>query len=439
MKKIKTTIIILLVITLIVFICILILKDKMLQDENIPTLSDRTQDFINEMDIVSDYDIFFSIEKMIDKYLLKVASEDKEAAYSILDSEYKNKNNITKDNVLEKIPEIVKKSNNLIVRKMYGQTNMENAVYYTYCILEKDKIGDECYFALYKDTKNLTYSIAHIDKETFEREINYAKENLERKTIKENEYNLIVNEYSEEQERANRYFKNFIENAVYDAEYTYGLLDEEYKKERFPTIKDFEEYIASKEELYTAATTNKTHTDFDNMEDYVLYITKKQRLQLKGYQIRYEEDYTRYICIDSFNNYYVFYATSPLNYTVMLDTYTIDVQDFIDKYEAGTNEEKVGYNIQKIVEALNSSDYKYIYSKLSEDFKANYFGNYDEFEKYAKETFSIKNEVTYNKYTESENLSTYQITIKGQTKTVTKTIVMRLEEGTDFVFAFNVE
>jgi len=47
--------------------------------------------------------------------------------------------------------------------------------------------------------------------------------------------------------------------------------------------------------------------------------------------------------------------------------------------------------------------------------------------------------VTFNKYTETDNLSTYEITLKGQLKTVTKTIVMRLEEGTDFVMAFNVE
>ena len=42
-------------------------------------------------------------------------------------------------------------------------------------------------------------------------------------------------------------------------------------------------------------------------------------------------------------------------------------------------------------------------------------------------------------YTESKDLCTYQITLKGKNKTITKTIVMRLEEGTDFVMSFNVE
>lgn len=432
MKNLKKVIIILLVLIAIISVCILIIKKRAQKGDEWRMEVDESSDFINDMDIVNNNGTFFSVEKMLNNYIGKVASENNEATYSLLDDTYIKKNNILKENVLNQIPNNIKEIDNIRIRKMYGQTNMKNEVYYIECILEKDGKTEEGYFVLYKDVENMTYSISHIKE-------NYTKESLERKTIEKNEYNKVINEVLSEEEIANKYFKDFLENAVYDVEYTYSMLDEEYKNKRFPTLQDFKEYIEGKKDLYTAAVTQKGNDDFDNMEDYILYISKKQQLKLQSYQIRYKEDYTRYICKDSYNNYYIFNATKPLNYTVMLDTYTIDLPEFIEKYEAGTTEEKVGYNIQKLVEALNCTDYEYIYSKLSDDFKANYFKEYEDFEKYAKETFSIKNEVSFKRYTESENLSTYEITLKGINKTVTKTIVMKLEKGTDFVMAFNVE
>lgn len=438
MEKLKKVIIILLIIILIVFICILIVKKKLLEDDYKIFEPDTTQDFINEMALVNSHGTFFAVEEMLNDYLLKVTSKDSEAIYSMLDNEYIKENNITKSNVIHQIPNNIQSFNNMRIRKMYEQTNLKNGVYYVHCILQKEDSSEDIYFALYSDTENITYSIAHITKETFEKETKHMVGELKEKTIKKNQYNTLINYIPDEEEIANRYFTDFIENAVYDVEHAYDLLDEKYKEKRFPTLKDFEEYIQNKNSLYTAAVTKKTSNDFDNMEDYILYITNKQKLQLQSYQIRNQDEYTRYICIDNYKNYYVFYVTSPLNYKVMLDTYTIDMPEAITNYDKGTTEEKVGYNIEKIVNALNAEDYKYVYSKLADEFKSNYFKTYEDFEKYAKQTFSIKNEVTYSKYTESNNLSTYEIILKGKDKTVTKTIVMRLEEESDFVMSFNV-
>ena len=440
MKKMKKAIIILMIIAIIIFICILVLKKQQNKEyETIFTEEDNYQDFINAMDLVNNNGTFLSVEAMLDNYIKKVIIGDKEATYSLLDSTYIKQNNINKKEILNQIPEIIKNTDNIRIRKMYGQTNLENEEYYVYCLLEQDGIGEESYFVIYNDRQNGTYSISHITKETFKKEVENENKELARKEIEQNEYNKIIAKIPSESEIANKYFKDFIGNAVYYTEYTYNLLDEEYRKKRFPTLEDFKDYIKDKGDLYSGAVTKKTYDDFDNMEDYVLYISKKQRLQLESYQIRYEDDYTRYICMDNYNNYYVFNVTTPFNYTVMLDTYTIDLPEFNQKYEVATTEEKVGYNIEKIVNALNGEDYNYIYSKLADEFKANYFKTYEDFEKYAKETFDIKNEVIYNKYTESKELSTYQITLSGRSKTITKTIVMKLEEGTDFVMSFNVE
>lgn len=437
MKNLKRMIIILSVLAIIIFICILILNKNSQEWKTKLTDVDESDDFIKAMSIVNNNETFFSVEKMLEMYILRVASKDKEATYGILDDDYIKNNNITEENVLTKIPEIISENDNYRIRQMYGQTNLENEVYYIYCIFENNK-SENTYFALYNDKQNVTYSVEHITEETYNNEIKNTKKTLAKKTINSNDYNSSKSIFPSEQEIVNKYFKNYLENAVYDVEYTYSILDEEYKKERFPTIEEFKGYIENKKNLYVSAITSKTYEDFSSMDEYIEYITQKQKLKLQGYQIRYIDNYTRYVCIDSYNNYYVFVVTTPLNYTLMLDTYTVDLPEFTEKYSSSTTEEKAGYNIQKIVEALNTQDYNYVYSKLADDFKANYFKTYEDFEKYAKETFAIKNEVEFNKYTTSENLSTYEITLNGQGKTVTKTIIMRLDEGTNYVFAFDV-
>ena len=437
MKNLKKVIIILLILVAIISIVILILKKQ--EGESDMKEVNSSQDYINEMDRVSSNITFFSVEKMLNNYIMKAKIENSDAVYSLLDSKYIKQNNITKENVLEKTPENVKTANNIRIRQMYSQTNLENEVYYIDCMLEADGQGDESYFIVYNDRQNETYSVEQITMETFEREIKYTNEELENKSIEKNEYNHILSLYPSEQEIVDKMFYDFIGNAVYYPEYAYSLLDEDYRDKRFPTIQDFKEYIESRNDLYSGAVAKKTYDDFDSMDEYVLYISNKQKLQLQSYQIRYEDDCTRYIVMDNYNNYFIFSTTAPLTYTVKMDTYTIDMKEFIEKYEAGTKEEKVGYNIQKIVEALNCNDYKYVYEKLADEFKENYFKTYEDFEEYAKEKFEIKNTVTFNKYTESENISTYEITIQGKTKTITKTIVMQLGEEMDFVISFNVE
>lgn len=438
MKNLKRMIIILSVLAIIIFICILILNKNSQEWETKLTEVDESEDFIKSMSIVDNNETFFSVEKMLEMYILRVASKDKEATYGILDDDYIKNNNITEENVLTQIPEIISENDSYRIRQMYGQTNLENEVYYIYYIFENNNESENIYFALYNDKENVTYSVEPITEEMYNNETKNTERKLAKKTINSNDYNSSKSYFPTEQEIVNKYFQNYLENAVYDIEYTYSILDEEYKKERFPTIEEFKNYIETKKSLYVSAITNKTYEDFSNMDEYVEYITQKQKLKLQGYQIRYKENYTRYVCLDSYNNYYVFNVTTPLNYTLMLDTYTVDLPEFTEKYASSTTEEKAEYNIKKIVEAINTQDYNYIYGKLADDFKANYFKTYEDFEKYAKETFTIKNEVEFNKYTTSENLCTCEITLNGQGKTVTKTIIIRIDDGTNYVFAFNV-
>lgn len=327
----------------------------------------------------------------------------------------------------------------------YSQLSLGVKIYFVYgYIIEKDtKDMNDLNVGIKIDMKNSTFSVLpeeYLRKNECLNVTEGTNTHFKEETEIENKATNIFNyKYVNNEVYIEYLFDNYVTRCIYNQDLMYELLDKEYKKNRFPTIEDFKNYIDEKNNVYTAKITKKAYTDFNDMDEYIEYITNKQKLKINNYQITYEDDYTRYILQDSYNNYYVFYVTAPMEYSLMLDTYTLNLPEFIEKYNSGTTNEKVGYNIEKVIEALNCKDYKYIYNKLADEFKTNYFKTYEEFEEYAKETFSIKNEVTYNKYTESENLSTYEITIKDQLKTVTKTIVMKLKDGTDFIMSFNVE
>ena len=62
-----------------------------------------------------------------------------------------------------------------------------------------------------------------------------------------------------------------------------------------------------------------------------------------------------------------------MQFKVLLDTYTVDQQEFIKKYDSASDNEKAGYDINKFFDAINANDYTYAYNCLAESFKQNNF------------------------------------------------------------------
>ena len=120
---------------------------------------------------------------------------------------------------------------------------------------------------------------------------------------------------------------------------------------------------------------------------------------------------------------------------MMLDTYTIDLPEFIEKYEASNDNIKVALNIEKLKEAIKMGDYKYVYNRLDESFKLNNFKTLEEFEKFVKnEEFNAKDDkIEYKQYEKINGVHTYNITIKDKEVRV----IMKLEEERDFIFSFS--
>ena len=143
-----------------------------------------------------------------------------------------------------------------------------------------------------------------------------------------------------------------------------------------------------------------------------------------------------------------------MNYTVKFDTYTINTEEFNNKYDNGSEQLKVGMNLEKVFQALNRKDYDYIYGKLDSTFKQNNFKTLEDFEKFAKENFNDINKFEYGKFQEQSGVYIYEILISDAQEKVTddkeenneqtsedkiqKNFVVKLEDNREFKFAFNI-
>ena len=94
------------------------------------------------------------------------------------------------------------------------------------------------------------------------------------------------------------------------------------------------------------------------------------------------------------------------------------------------------------MDAINSYDYSYAYNCLSNGFKTNYFKTEQQFEEYIKTNFYKKNNVNYESLEEQSGLYKYKLKItnkENESESITKTFIVKLNDGTGFEMSFNVD
>lgn len=358
------------------------------------------------------------------KYIVDEKQDDnnKEALYSMLDDEYIKFNDINKDNILRKIPNF----NNATaeINKMYVvQKSANTAIYFVYGILN-DKINikhTNFSMAVKVDMLNKTFKLLLQD--YVDEKYNNIKvgENIEinvQNDIRNDTYNIFEYNVVLDDEYVKDVFDKLRNDFIYNPELVYDELESDYRSKRFSSIDVFKEYLK------------------DNS-------LKNIMMNIEKYQKNVYDDYTQYVCIDSNSNYYIFREDSVMNYKIILDTYTIDLPEFIEKYKSATDQVKVGMNIQKIIYAINSKDYKYVYDKLDKTFKKNKYNTLNIFENKMKQEFYDTNKVEYTKFTKEGNIYIYNLNVKNgeneNAKEKKLTIIMKLKENTDFEMSFNIE
>ena len=238
--------------------------------------------------------------------------------------------------------------------------------------------------------------------------------------VEKKSMNLIRYNSISEQTMCMRYLGNYIYKIKTDLKKAYEELDEEYREKRFKTYEEFAKYINEDYDILSNAT-------------------------LKEYQVSniVDNNVITYICKDQYGNYYIFKATAVMSYKVYLDNHTIDLPQFVTKYEQSKNENKVALNIEKIKDAINTKDYQYVYDKLDDTFKKNNYETVEILKKYLQENIYEVNKFDYSSVKEQSGLYVAKIIISDNGGNATSirnmNIVMQLKEGTDFVMSFSIE
>lgn len=160
-EKNKKIIAIVLVILVIIVLGINLFKDndKDKIDKSINLLEDRNR--------------FFEVSNSVDKFIKFVSSRDNDSVYKILNEEYLKNNNITKENVLNIVPNI---SGNYVfgATSMYEQqldkTTYKYYVkgYYYQETIDGNSSKTDYYVIVYFYTKSMTFSIEPYNGEMFE-------------------------------------------------------------------------------------------------------------------------------------------------------------------------------------------------------------------------------------------------------------------------------
>lgn len=382
----------------------------------------ETQEPIKELTEVQSRSLYYRVKGCINKYYtycnllyssdvsdIEETTNIAKVIYNMLDKEYISFKNISESNMLlqlEKVNDFV-----LYIDSMYF---IEDESFNDLCIVNgtlRDKETNNLtkFKVVVKlDYKNKTFSIIPNDYASqkysnimLEQKIDFGESRIEK-----NDNNAYTTRSLSEEDYVGDLFNDFKEKCMYDLNTLYERLDEEYKSIRLKSTSELEEYLKNR---------------YANINS----------LQLLGYSIERFDGYTQYTMVDSSFSQFIIREIATMKYTVILDTYTVDLPDFRNNYDYTNEQGKVALNLEKIQNALNNHDYKYVYDRLSDGFKNNNFKTYEAFEVYAKDNFYYKNKFEYKKFDkEGESYYTYEIKITdllGITdEVIDKTFVMLL-------------
>ena len=425
MKKIIAIVISIIIIITIVLV-ILLLAGK----NNIQNLNESLEGKSDEI-IISDTHIVeyannrtnsFATSRIAEEYINYVVGERKSELINIISNKYVQDDNITIDNIVDKVKDAnVQYSENyeVLINDMYvikESINLESyLVNLTYCNLDTNK-SYETKLMVQIDIQNLTFEVMPYK---YMQNLGYDKLKIgdscaiEHKQIEKNENNTYKMTPISKDSTAERYFNTFLKHLKYDTQKSYELLDAQYRQQKFGNVNEYIKYVN------------------DN---------KLKDITLKAYKVYNYTDYSQYVCIDNQDRYYIFNENGVMNFTTLLDTYTIDIPEFTKKYTDASDEEKVLLNIQRCFTAINDKDYKYVYNKLDNTFKANNFKTLADFQTYINTNFFEKNKISASNAKKQNGIYLYDIKISDNDgiSSIKKTFVMQLKEGTDFVMSFGV-
>lgn len=376
--------------------------------------------------------LLLSTQDCINKYYDYVYNKNSDAVISILDDEYIQEKNINKDNLFNNIKNINEKTQFFAIDVYEKEISFDHE--YRFYIYGKSygnnyKSTGEEIFVVNLDVYNYTFSIyscGNANENEYKNVINQliAKDNggnvpatSEATSISSNNYNSF------EVKKYNELTKSVIENyigyyyflEINDKDKAYNLLDENYKTARFNSLNEYYNYINQNNEY--------------NLN--LSYITKYTN-----------ENENRYVGIDDKGKYYIIIETAPMEYKVMLDSYTLPLTETKEKYDSSSEVEKACMCLEVVKEMINTNDYNAIYNHLNETFKNNNFNSVHEFSKFINSKYFKNNQFSYKTSTLSGDSYIINVEVTDTDNLENKfeiNYVVKLGKGLeDFELSFNI-
>lgn len=382
---------------------------------------------------------FFALEKQISNFILYNKAGNNVGLFKLLKSDYIKQNQITEDNVISKLKDLFPNSEEeFYLEKVYTRDSLDKPIYYIEGYLGNN--AQAYYMVVDWDLDNETFCIYPINKEEYEKYITEKLKEENNFSIEKNEYNNLKVIILSNEEKAEKYMRSYIRKASYHSSQAYQIIDSTYREKKFSSFEEYREYLINKKDELISFDNSKIKSlsDFNTEEEYNEYINNLKIGRLEKYSFEEIDGTRRCICIDNYNNYYIFNITSAMQYTIILDVYTIDLPEIAEQYQSTDEKGKVQINIQKVIQAVNDNDYKYLYSKLDETFKNNNFSNIDKFKDFINTKFYNLNKIQNATYNQDGNIYICDLQISNENETKTVRILIRLLEDANYVISFSI-
>lgn len=359
---------------------------------------------------------FFTVQDCIQTYIDAINNNDAQAILNKLSTTYKEDNSIHESNISNLIN--LYNGNTFTAKEMEILRGDRIFQYRVYGYLTNDQGRQYMYLKVKTDKNNRTFEIEpYIGEEyTSLEDIPLEEANIDE--IAKNDNNTFSYRDISKEEISRIYQRYYTNLEIERPEEAYEMLDVSYRQERFPIIDDFKMYVEENREAIEQAS-------------------------LSGYSVNNEDNITKYVIRDSYNNQYIIEEESIMNFTIQLDSYTIPDPTYTEEYAQLPDSEKASANVGIFMQMINTKDYTHAYEKLADGFKNNYFQSVDQFKEYVRNNWHNVNKYTINSYKNEGNVYIFDVSLNSirelrEDTTINKTFNVLLGGGTDFTISFNV-
>lgn len=358
--------------------------------------------------------IYYGYNEKGEYSIIVEENEIKKNIYDVLSKSYIKKNNITIENIYDYVKTTDVSTLYIPLEASAIQDeNIQGFIIHGLIETTKLEVIDEIFAVVNIDKENNVFSIEPIYGDYTS--INEIKVEQLDDVININDNNKFDNISVSAENIVKDYINIYKRLSIGSPEIAYNMLDEEYRTIRFQNLEGFKKYVE------------------ENKQNII-------SIRVEKYQKAAVGEYTQYLCVDQNNNYYIFKDIAPLQYTVMLDNYTIPTEEFTKEYNNSSSTEKVILNIKRFFMGIDDKNYGYSYSVLSESFKNNKYPTKNDFVEYVKQNFFEENKIEYISYEIENGIYIYKIKLTDETGNSTEekefNIILKLNSGTDFEMSF---